>query len=533
MIDLRKTKIAVAIALGLIATVFLFFRLGHYSLWDDEALIGLSAKGILASGDTAAVLDHNIVAYRYGSLLHHLHDRSTPPLPAYVTAGFLALFGESSLVARLPFAICGFLWTLLLIRWLWKENIGLPAWILFLMACTGNISLFLFFRQCRYYGIAILSTTAIVYLYLNWMGRRREFFWIIFLSLALFAANYMNYFALYGCLLIDYIFWGRKRRVLRLKEWGILLLPQILGTAIILSIWNPFKTGNSAGLLAATRSLKVWLMCVSFFDMNACEFGVGILLLISPFVALFLRDLWLLRASFAFVGYVVLLSVLSPQMMSEATGHADVRYLAPIIPLCIFIGVRVLLLLTRRMQWAVYPLAVLAFGTNLLEGITLRPFDFHSTVIRYAGELLHPPLDPYKPTAEWIRQNIPPRASVWVAPGEMAYPLMFHAPQPTYAWQLGSPPQPAFQALEPIHFYGQEPPDYFIEFGARKERLKELERVSPRAPYERVAVIDVYWKDTYRPELYWRRFDQRTNFNRETEAVYVFKRTAPAKPPTK
>src|SRR5947209_1850197 len=103
MIDPKKIKVTVAIALILAAVVFLFFRLGHYSLWDDEAIIALGARGVLASGDTTAVLDHNIVAYRHGNLLHNLHDRSTPPLPAYLTAASFALFGESALAARLPF----------------------------------------------------------------------------------------------------------------------------------------------------------------------------------------------------------------------------------------------------------------------------------------------------------------------------------------------------------------------------------------------------------------------------------------------
>ena len=59
---------------------FLFARLDHHALWDDEALTALASRGILESGDTKAINGHNIVAYRSGLLLINLRDRSTPPL---------------------------------------------------------------------------------------------------------------------------------------------------------------------------------------------------------------------------------------------------------------------------------------------------------------------------------------------------------------------------------------------------------------------------------------------------------------------
>src|SRR5579885_1920033 len=90
----------------LLAWAFLLFaQLGHYALWDDEALTALSAKAIQATGDTGVLLDHgNIVAYRDGLLIHHFADRSTPPLSAYLCALSFDCFGISAFTARLPFA---------------------------------------------------------------------------------------------------------------------------------------------------------------------------------------------------------------------------------------------------------------------------------------------------------------------------------------------------------------------------------------------------------------------------------------------
>jgi hypothetical protein len=39
-----------------------------------------------------------------------------------------------------------------------------------------------------------------------------------------------------------------------------------------------------------------------------------------------------------------------------------------------------------------------------------------------------------------------------------------------------------------------------------------------------VATINTYWRDSYRPELYWRNFEPNTSFDPNTEAVYIFKR---------
>ncbi len=527
MIDSRKARLALAIAWIVVSAIFLFAQLGHYSLWDDEALVALGAKGILKSGDTTALLDHNVVAYREGALLQNGYDRSTPPLPAYLTAASFALFGENAFAARLPFAICGLLSVIVLVRWLWREEIRGIGWLLFVMGFIANVSLFLFFRQCRYYAVALLCSTAIVYLYLNWNGRSRQLLWIALLSLSLFASNYMNYFALCGCLCLDYVLWGRKRRALSLKDWAILLLPQLVVAALIFSVWNPLATGNSVGLTSGKFSLKAWLMFASFCDISASEFGPGIFLLVSPLLAFFLRDRWLMRASVAFFAYIILVSLLSPQIMDEGTVTADIRYLAPLIPLCIFIGVRSVLILTRKASWLAIPLAVVVFGTNLCEGVTLRPFHWHSTLIQFVRELVHPPTDPFKPTAAWIRDNIPARASVWVVSAEKTYPLMFHAPEPIYAWQLPSSAHAQYPNLPAIHFLGDSAPDFIVVFGPQMKWVNEkLSKISaPR--YERVAMIDVYWRDAHRPELLLHRFKSITDFKRSDEAVYVLKRTTP------
>src|SRR5450755_4287586 len=75
--------------------LLIFVQLGHYPLWDDEAITAMTARGVWRTGDTSAwVDDHNLLAYRNGLLINHFADRYTPPLQFYLLAPFLGLLGE-------------------------------------------------------------------------------------------------------------------------------------------------------------------------------------------------------------------------------------------------------------------------------------------------------------------------------------------------------------------------------------------------------------------------------------------------------
>jgi hypothetical protein len=54
----------------------------------------------------------------------------------------------------------------------------------------------------------------------------------------------------------------------------------------------------------------------------------------------------------------------------------------------------------------------------------------------------------------------------------------------------------------------------------------------PGVNYAQVATIDIFWKDLYRPELFWRTFEAVKGYDPKTQAIYVFKRTSPPISPT-
>ena len=107
----------------------------------------------------------------------------------------------------------------------------------------------------------------------------------------------------------------------------------------------------------------------------------------------------------------------------------------------------------------------------------------------------------------------------------MIYPLMYHAPKAIYAWQLRYPPEPQFKGLDPIHFRWVVPPDYILGFG-RTVNTAGVE-------YRRIATLDIYWEELYRPELIWRTFKPVTEYNRKFQAIYIYRRASPPSSPAK
>ena len=531
----RRIESTIFVIFVLLSGVFLFAKLGHYALWDDESFTGLAAEGVLSTGDTSAVLGHNIVALRDGVTLRNLKERSTPPLPAYLDAPFIALLGATSLAARLPFALCGLACILFIGWWLWSDRVDLKTWALTTSGILGNVSLFLYLRQSRYYAPAILFSVLLVYFYTHWTGSRRQIAAFVITSIGLLISQYMMFFAFYGCLVIDFIIWGKSKVKLTLTQFLALAVPQIAAAAITLSIWNPLAVAWGERLKQYSNGLpeKTQIFLWSLRDLNACEFWVGGLMLIAPVIWFYRRDIWLLRSMIASLIFIVITTALSPQLV-QTTTVADVRYLVPLIPLAIFMAVRIIIIASSRISWLAIPLGILAFGTDLLHGAFFsqnkeqlklqKPF-LHSTVACYISELANSLGDPYATTAHWINENVKEGESIWVLPDYMAYPLMFHAPKAIYAWQLAANNHdPQYAGLPAIQFQGRIPPDYIIAFGPVVQQIRPLLAGWQGVHYEQSATLDFYWKDLYRPELFWRTFKPISNYNKSLEGIYVFKR---------
>ncbi len=547
---MRRAEAVIAAAILAGSAALIFTRLGHYAFWNDEAYTALLAKSVWRTGDTHAVVGHNIIAFQGGAALENLRHRFDPPLAYYLAAPFLGILGDSTLAGRLPFALCGLATVALMVWWAWRERASRLTWLVLAVAVLGNVSLMLYSRQCRYYALAMLLSTVLAYLYLHPRGaetprlqagrgarepiagdgrpRLQRIRWLVTMaavSVCLLATNYINYAAFYACAAVDYVVWKGRHRLTR-RDALVLFAPQLIIGVAIVSVWNPLgKAVPSEGIVPPESvswvADKAELLWRSLRDINRCEYGVGLLLLAAPLIYPLAKDPWLLRLPAAVLVYLVAVTLASPQVL-YLTDEADVRYLVPLIPLCIAQGVVTARALTKALPIAALPLAIVAFGTNLLHAAPLWGQPVRSTIVEYVGELARPRTTAYGAAAAWINANVREGESIWALPEYAISPLMFHAPKAVYAWQLTDPPEEQFRGLPAVHFKRRMPPDYMIAFGPFVLPLKN--RLKQWGGYAPAATLDAYWRDDTRPELHWHAFRPVTRFNRATEGIYVFRR---------
>ena len=188
-----------ALLVTLAVAPLLLVHLGTYALWDDEANTAIFASNVWRTGDTTAFDGTNIIAFRGGLELAGTKNRAYPPLQYFFAAPFIGLLGHTAFAARLPFALAGlagfFLWSWWMLRDAPLSLSGLTA-----LFTLGNVSLFLYLRQSRYYALAFALALAFVYLYLHRHRSRRHRVALSLTGVALLACHYLTYGAGMVCL---------------------------------------------------------------------------------------------------------------------------------------------------------------------------------------------------------------------------------------------------------------------------------------------------------------------------------------------
>lgn len=539
-------KLLVAIIVFFWMTFLIFFRLGHYALWDDEAICALFGKTLFKTGDTSALLGQNIIAFNDGRELDDLRQRYVPPLQFYIVAPFAGLTHDSAFAVRFPFALCGLAIVALILYGLWAAKASLNTWLLVSAGFMGNVSFILFSRQCRYYAPMMLFTFLLAYLYLNKGKGRKRIGIMAAVAIMLLASHYLAYIAVIVCGIVHYLIWGKKERPFSGQEKIIFAVTQLLGGGGILAIYNPLGKNvwdYSSRSWFTERLLLFWW---NLRDLNACEMGAGLLIAVAPLVYFLNKDRRLIEAPLMIFTYILTIAIFSPQPV-EQMSVAFVRYLCPLIPLCILTAVFVIQAISAKIPWLACSLALLFFMTNIMHGGPLfqhpdgtsfshviRKAPRRSTILEFWRELAARREGPYRMAADWINANVREGESVLTVPGYTVYPLIFHAPHAVYAWQLaGDESGRQFQNLPDIHFRNRCLPDYIVAFGPSVIEVAGL-LDAPNAwgvRYDTVGHLDVYWSDLIRPELFWHSFVPVRDYDPGTESVFIYRKRSSEEEP--
>ena len=512
----------------------LFFRLGHNSLWDDEANTALFGKSVWQTGDTNALLGNNLIAFRGGLELKDLKNRLIPPLQYYFISPVTGIAKSILPHCRIPFATIAVLCLLGIFLWICSAEKRPEKLILFSCCLLGNTSWFLFHRQCRYYALSTLFSLAVVFFYTKNIKEPKNTVWFFLAFLLLLSTHYIAFFGLALALLFDFIVFGEiKKSFRKYAQTKNLVAAGIfsVGAGIIVWMFNPLENPVTSYQPESVIFDKIKLWYWNLRDFNTCEFGWLGIIPISLWV--FRRQPRSLpfRISLAVITYALGVSLVSPQPVGWATV-ADIRYMQATIPALVFLTCHLISILT----WKLFPKVALCFvfcWTNVPHNLISRslgqaPIPSRITQISFLHELFFSSPDPYGPTSGWIRDYVSPGSNIWVLPDYMTYPLMFHAPQAVYAWQLRleQKDEEQFKNLPDIHFQGLVPPDYIVVFGPSVVQIRKLmgQWSMQGMDYQEVTRLLTFWKDLYRPELFWRTFKPIENFDPNTEAIYIFKK---------
>lgn len=538
----RRTILSFAI--GLFAIVgLLLWNLGAYGLWDDEANTALFALGVWKTGDTTAWDGSNIVAYRNGLELSGIKNRAYPPLQYFVAAPFLGLFGRNAWAARIPFALAALVAFAFWARWLLRERLSAVELAIHATLVLGNVSLFLYSRQSRYYALAWGLTFVWAYLYVNGRHSKAGGWFFCITGVVLLAAHYLSYAAAVACLAVDYLLFEFRKREESWKGVATFAMTQAVGLGLIVGVFFPFGRKVTPYVPQSWWADKLRLFWWNIRDLNACEFFWLPMLLAAGVVAIVFRDRRLLRAVIALITYAFAVSVLSPQPVGWAVV-SDIRYMVSAIPLCIFISARSLTTSLRLSKPSKLSGAlglgiagVLSFWTwpyavvQELIGAPTR-IELRSTLVEWLGELRNPQRSAYKEVSEYLSRNIRPSSLAYVLPEFATYPLMFHAPSLRYMWQFSDDKKSEYPMLPETHFQWHGIPDALVGFGPAIQQIRAIaahfERqgvhFAPEVWLDAPGLSNTTGQDNIRPELFWRAFHPVHPTNRNNEGALILVR---------
>jgi 4-amino-4-deoxy-L-arabinose transferase-like glycosyltransferase len=222
----RTKDLVLALLVLIAASVLVLSNLGGQYLWQDEAQTALIAGTVLTHGIPLGYDGKNSFSQDGGKdygrdyiWLWH------PWLSFYLLAGFFAVFGKSTLVARLPFALFGVA-TIVLAYWfgrtLWQSR---RAGLFAAAALSINVPYLILARQCRYYAPNMFFALLALYGYWN-MTQRRKYATATFTisAILLFHTHYVHYAALIATVIIHALIFHRDRLKTLLIACGVTVI---------------------------------------------------------------------------------------------------------------------------------------------------------------------------------------------------------------------------------------------------------------------------------------------------------------------
>ena len=203
-----RSDIWVALSLGVyvIAAYLCLANLDYVALWYDEAPVAVVGKNLLEQGDIVGWDGRNLVGGRDGIALNEELRDVAPPVQYVLTAAGFATFGIDEFGARVVHALAGILALGLFYLVLRQHFARYPRLMFFMfLFAAWSAQLLLYFRQARYYSVAVLAMMASFYLYERyWQTRRLGYLGALTLVLVL---GFFNHYAIGTAMMLALAVW--------------------------------------------------------------------------------------------------------------------------------------------------------------------------------------------------------------------------------------------------------------------------------------------------------------------------------------
>lgn len=356
----RLTDLIISAVLICASALLLLPNLGNQYLWQDEAQTALISKTILTHGIPLGHDGKNSFSQTGGTEYGKNYVwRYHPWFPFYLLAGFYAVFGISTFVSRLPFALIG-MGTILLAfvyaKEIWSSR---RAGILAASLLCLSVPFLILTKQCRYYAPAMFLPLLALYSYHGLLHGRRWAGTIFVLSLVLlFHTHYVYYATLLLAVGVHAAIWRRD------KLRSLLLLS---GITIVVNLPWVFWYSSAAGDLRKADTMMHRLrLTAPYFASATCRYTLTPALLSLPVLAAiagFVRSRRLYTQGPAWQNAIplILFCVFTFAAVLATSTMMFYRFLAAIIPV-VYVLCAALLDSTMRLHAGLGVAVLAAFG---------------------------------------------------------------------------------------------------------------------------------------------------------------------------